>query len=230
MKTPHITLHKSHYKSHHVRTRHALTLLALFLLCVPANSQSFFGGLALGGVTSQVEGDDRAGWDKIGFTAGAFVGLPMNNTFSALMELKYVQKGSHSDADNFVPGDPYSLKLDYFELPILISANFSSLNINGRPCKWLSFELGASLDVLVRHKESVNGASDGIYNYWNRLSCSGIAGLKITIKEQYSLAFRSELSITTVYKGNLGNENSVRFGRHGAFNDVLELVFFYRFK
>ena len=210
--------------------RRVTSFLVILFLCVTAHSQSFFGGLALGGVTSQVDGDDRAGWDKIGFTAGAFVGLPLNNTFSALMELRYIQKGSHSDADNYVPGDPYSLKLDYVELPILISANFSALSINGKPCKWLSFELGASLDVLVRHKESVNGASDGLYNYWNRLSCSGIAGLKITLKEQYSLAFRTELSITSVYKGNLSNENSVRFGRHGAFNDVLELVFFYRFK
>lgn len=210
--------------------RNLIMLLLLITIGVKAHSQAFFGGLALGGVTSQVEGDDRAGWDKIGFSAGAFVGLPMNNTFSALMELKYVQKGSHSDADNFVPGDPYSLKLDYVELPILISANLSALNINGRPCKWLALELGASLDVLVRHKESVNGASDGIDNYWNRLSCSGIAGVKITLKEQYSLAFRTEFSITSVYKGNLSNENCVRFGQHGAFNDVLELVFFYRFK
>lgn len=220
----------SNYKSHLVRTRHALSLLMLLLLCVPASSQAFFGGLALGGVTSQVEGDNRGGWDKLGLTAGAFVGLPINNTFSALMELKYIQKGSHSDAENYVPGDPYSLQLDYIELPLLISANLGFLNINDKPCDWLSFELGASLDALVRHKESVNGASDGVPNYWKRLSFSSLVGVKITIKEQYSLAFRSVNSITSVYKGNLSNENSVRFGQHGAFNDVLEIVFFYRFK
>ena len=210
-------------------TRHALSLLAI-LLCVTAHSQAFYGGLALGGLTSQVEGDNRGGWDKLGFTAGAFVGLPINKTFSAQMELKYIQKGSHSDAENPVPGDPYSLKLDYVELPILVSANLNVITINGKPCNWLSFELGASLDALIRHKESVNGASDGIPNYWKRLSVSSLIGIKITIKERYAIAFRSVNSITSVYKGNLSNENSIRFGQHGAFNDVLEILFFYRFK
>ncbi|MDY6436634.1 MAG: hypothetical protein SPK72_03610, partial [Bacteroidales bacterium] len=94
---------------------------------------------------------------------------------------------------------------------------------------WISFELGASLDVLVRHKESVNGVSDGLPNYWNRLSASSLIGIKFTIKDKYEIAARSVNSITSVYKGNLSNENSVRFGRHGAFNDLLEIVLFYRF-
>ena len=204
-------------------------LLLLVLFGISAHSQAFYGGLAVGGVTSQVDGDNRAGWDKIGFTAGAFVGLPLNNTFSVQIDIRYEQKGSHSDADNFVPGDPYSLKLDYVVMPLIFSANLSSLKINGKTCKWLVFELGASLDVLARHKESVSGASDGIHNYWNRLSCSSIVGVKLSFKEKYELAFRSVNSITTIYKGNLSNENSVRLGKHGAFNDVLELVFYYRF-
>lgn len=217
------------YRALIANTRRAISLLAFLVICITAKSQAFYGGLALGGITSQVEGDNRAGWDKLGFTAGAFVGLPLNNTFSAQMELKYVQKGSHSDSDNPVPGDPYSLKLDYVELPVLVSINLSALSINGKPCKWISFELGASLDVLVRHKESVNGVSDGLPNYWNRLSASSLIGIKFTIKDKYEIAARSVNSITSVYKGNLSNENSVRFGRHGAFNDLLEIVLFYRF-
>ena len=205
------------------------TLLLVLFLCATAHSQAFFGGIAVGGVTSQVDGDNRGGWDKIGFTAGAFVGLPLNNTFSVQMDLRYEQKGSHSDAENQVPGDPYSLKLDYVVLPLMFSANLSALQINGKQCKWLSFELGASLDVLARHKESINGVSDGIDNYWNRLSCSSIIGIKFTMKEKFELAFRSVNSITSIYKGNLSNENSMRFGKHGAFNDVLELVAYYRF-
>lgn len=215
---------------HSIQTRYALSLLAFLFVCISAKSQAFYGGLALGGLTSQVEGDNRGGWDKLGLTAGVFVGLPLNKTFSAQMELKYVQKGSHSDADNPVPGDPYSLKLDYVELPVLVSANMSIITINGKPCNWLSFELGASLDALVRHKESINGASDGVPNYWNRISVSSLIGIKVTIKEKFEIAARSVNSITSVYKGNLSNENSVRFGQHGAFNDLLEIVLFYRLK
>ena len=217
------------------KTRPSLLFYLLSFICylaiaTPAHSQAFYGGLTLGGVTSQVEGDDRGGWNKLGFTAGAFVGLPLNNTFALQMELKYIQKGSHSDADNYVPGDPYSLKLDYIELPILVSANLSAIKINGKPCKWLSIELGASLDALIRHKESVNGASDGIANYWKRLTVSSLVGIKFTIKEKYGIGIRSVNSITSIYKGNLGNESPVRFGVHGAFNDAFVLLLSYRFK
>ena len=106
----------------------------------------------------------------------------------------------------------------------------SIITINGKPCNWLSFEVGASLDALVRHKESINGASDGVPNYWNRISVSSLIGIKVTIKEKFEIAARSVNSITSVYKGNLSNENSIRFGQHGAFNDLLEIVLFYRLK
>ena len=45
-------------------------LLALtFSFIVTVNSQNFFGGLIAGGITSQVEGDQRGGFNKLGFTA-----------------------------------------------------------------------------------------------------------------------------------------------------------------
>jgi len=207
-----------------------LLLLICFVLAKSLNSQAFYGGLALGGVVSQVEGDMRAGWNKVGFTAGGFVGLHLNNTFNAQMELKYIQKGSKSNTDVYVVGDPYKIQLGYIELPVLFTANLGVIKINGHEMDWLSFELGASLDALLHQQVTYNGAAENGPNYFRRLACSSLIGIKFTIAQRFHIAFRSVNSITSIYKGNLSNEYCRRFWHRGVFADNLELVFFYQFK
>lgn len=210
--------------------RKILFLLICLVLAKSIYSQAFYGGLALGGVTSQVEGDKRAGWNKFGFTAGGFVGLHLNNTFNAQMELKYIQKGSKSNVDNFVEGDPFKIQLGYAEVPILFTANLSVIKINGHPMKWLSFELGASLDVLLHQQVYYQGAAENGLNYFKQAGCSSLIGIKFSFLEHWHIAFRSVNSIISVYKGNLSNESCRRFGQKGVFADNLELVVFYQLK
>lgn len=206
-------------------------LLAISMIFVAnATSQSFYGGVALGGVTSQVKGDMRVGWDKFGITAGGFVGLHLNNTFNAQMELKYIQKGSKSDIDNPVAGDPYKIQLGYVELPLLVSANLSVIRVNGRPMDWLTFELGASLDVLLHQQVYYLGAAENGPNYFKRVGCSTLVGVKFSFLKRCHIALRSVNSIISIYMGNLSKETCRRFGSKGVFADNIELVFFYQLK
>ena len=214
------------YKSHPVGIRHALSLLAILFLCVTAHSQAFFGGIALGGVTSQIDGDNNNGFHKVGFTGGAFVGLELNDIFEAQFEVKYIQKGSKSSAD-----DPYqfTIQLDYVELPLVASANLGFLNINGHKLDWISVEVGASVDVLAYTNQKNSGANEGS-NRWKRVCFNGILGLKFNVVEKkLQIGTRVITSINSAYAGNLSNFGTHRFGYFGAFNDVLELVAYYRF-
>lgn len=214
------------YKSHPVGIRHALSLLAILFLCVTAHSQAFFGGIALGGVTSQIDGDNNNGFHKVGFTGGAFVGLELNDIFEAQFEVKYIQKGSKSSAD-----DPYqfTIQLDYVELPLVASANLGFLNINGHKLDWISVEAGASVDVLAYTNQKNSGANEGS-NRWKRVCFNGILGLKFNVVEKkLQIGTRVITSIDSAYAGNLSNFGTHRFGYFGAFNDVLELVAYYRF-
>ena len=61
-----------------------------------ASAQSFNSGLIAGATFSQVDGDNYAGYHQLGFTAGAYVNLPLDDYFSAQMELKYSLLGAHS--------------------------------------------------------------------------------------------------------------------------------------
>jgi len=207
-----------------------LFLFFYIILAVTAYSQAFYGGLALGGVTSQVEGDNRSGWNKFGFTAGGFVGLQLNNTFNVQMELKYIQKGSKSSVDRPVEGDPFKIQLGYVELPLLVTANMSVIKINGHPMKWLSFELGASIDALLHQQVYYQGVAENGPNYFKQAGCSTLIGIKFSFLKHWHIAFRSVNSIISIYNGNLSKESCRRFGQKGVFADNLELVVFYQFK
>ena len=213
------------YKSHPVRTRHALSLLAILFLCVTAHSQAFYGGFAIGGTTSQIDGDHNNGFHKVGLTGGAFVGMEINDIFDAQFEIKYIQKGSKSSADD---PEQFTIRLDYIELPLIASANLGFLSINGNKLDWISFEAGASVDVLAYTNQKNNGANEDS-NRWKRLCVNGILGVKFNVLEKkLQIGTRVITSINSAYAGNY--LQALRFGQWGAFNDVLELVLYYRFK
>ena len=194
------------------------------LFSVPAKSQAFYGGLAIGGVTSQVDGDGDNGFHKIGFTGGAFVGLELNDIFDVQFEVKYIQKGAKSSTDN---PNSFQIKLGYVEMPLVAIANLGFLNINGHKLDWISFEAGASVDVLA-HTNQVNNGANERSNRWKRLCLNGILGVKFNLTKKLEIGTRVITSINSAYVGN--QLHALRFGQWGAFNDVLEFVLYYRFK
>lgn len=212
-----------------VRRRHEvrfLGLLFLVLFSISAKSQPFYGGIALGGVTSQIDGDHDNGFHKAGFTIGGFAGLELSDIIEAQFEIKYIQKGSKSAAD-----DPkhIDIRLDYVELPLVASANLGFLNINGRKLDWLNVEAGASVDVLAHTNQKNNGANE-VTSRWKRFCVNGILGVKFNIADKkFQIGMRVITSINSAYAGNFSDFGAFRFGQWGAFNDVLELVMYYRF-
>lgn len=202
-----------------------LLLAISVIFAANATSQSFYGGVALGAVTSQVDGDGNNGFHKIGFTGGGFVGLELNDIFDVQLEIKYIQKGSKSAADEY---PSFKIRLDYVEMPLVASANLGFIKVNGRKIDWITFELGLSLDALVYSNNTFNAANEAT-DMWRPLCLNGILGLKFRLMPKLELGFRVITSVTSAYKGNF-NEGTVRFGQKGAFNDVLELVLYYRFK
>ena len=59
---------------------------------------------------------------------------------------------------------------------------------------------------------------------------AGILGVKFNIVEKrLQLGARVITSINSAYAGNFSDKGALRFGHWGAFNDVFELVLYYRF-
>ena len=110
---------------------------------VQATAQSFNAGVIAGATFGQVDGDYYAGFHQLGFTAGFYVNLPLDDYWSAQMELKYSLLGAHSsDKEVREYGyPPYSLRLHYAEVPLMIRYNLGALRLH-----FLTLEAGASLD------------------------------------------------------------------------------------
>lgn len=173
-------------------------ILSVFVLMAFGSSrafaQSFNSGLIAGATFCQVDGDKYAGYHKLGWTAGAYVNLPIFDHFTAQMELKYTQMGAHSSAEEWQYGDSYNLVLHYAEIPLMLQYDFGHFTVYGKSMDFLKLEAGLSLDFLLKHY----GELDAITQYWklNFFSISGNYGLLFNITDHLSLGARMMYSIT----------------------------------
>ncbi len=213
-----------------------LFIVLAFALSVNLVAQEFFGGLVLGGDASQVGGDARGGYNKLGLVGGAFVGLNLTDDIDVQMELKYIQKGSYStDLENRPMYDPFLIKLDYVDLPVVFGYNLNKINVNDINLSWLKFELGLSFDFLVDYRQEIQGVPVPVSNPWNKVVLNTIVGFRVNVKENLEIGLRAVDSMTSIcksFKEPYSNGNVIYtrrlFGRYGMFNDVLQLALFWK--
>lgn len=213
-----------------------LLLTFIFLFGANLSAQEFFGGLILGGDMSQVGGDARGGFNKLGIVGGGFAGLRLSQDFDVQMELKYIQKGSYStDVENRPVYDPFLIKLDYIDLPIVFAYNLNKVNINGINMKWLKFELGLSFDFLINYKQEIQGVIVKESNPWNKVVLNTVVGVRVCVKDNFEIGLRAVNSMTSIcksskYQYSNGNVVYIRrlFGRYGMYNDILQLAVFWK--
>lgn len=213
-----------------------LLTIVVFFVATTTYGQNFFGGLIAGGVMSQVGGDDRGGYHKLGLVGGAFAGLKLSEDLDIQMELKYIQKGSLSnDVENRPSTDPFLIKLDYIDLPIVFAYNLNKVNINDINLKWLKLEFGLSLDVLINARQELQGVTVDASDPWRRLVVNTIVGVRVNIAENIEIGLRAVDAMTSVctsskvpyFNGNVRYTRRL-FGNYGMFNDVLQLAVFWR--
>ena len=155
-------------------------------------AQSFNAGLIVGPTFCQVDGDSYYGFHQLGFTAGAYVNLPLVDQLSAQMELKYSLLGAHSsDKEVREYGYlPYSLRLHYAEIPLMLQYNLSNFRVGGRPLDFITLEAGASVDVRLRATEDVDADYQVTTSRWNLLSATANAGVHFAFNDHFGLGAR----------------------------------------
>lgn len=179
--------------------------------------QAFQGGLLAGINTSQITGDDLAGYNKLSLTFGAFVKTKLSDKSSLQMEIAYLGKGSHK---NLNPKDSiptlYLLRLRYIEVPLVFQYNLTSK---------LSLETGPSLGVFFgSREEDLYGDMSGMYSsreQFKRFELSYTVGGTWIINPKWHFNIRSANSIfpvrdhdqSTSYRLNKGQYSSCIMGR-----------------
>ena len=209
------------------------TILLLFVLMTSVSllqAQStkgqFMGGVRVGLTTSQISGDDLAGFHKAGAIAGLFsnVALNDNDNLKLQMELDFTMKGSHSHTlKNEVSYDMYALNLGYLEIPVLLQWRFAHLTIRGIHDFW--FEVGPMFGVNLYAKER-NASGPILFRLpFRRLEFSACAGLFYMFNEHHGFSFRFTNSIIPVRIPDWAiNQRIMK-----QFNTVLEFCYVYQF-
>lgn len=133
-------------------------LLAALLCGVSARAQNyymedertFYGGVILGTNFTQVDGDNFAGYHKIGLNVGGIVYIKLDEHVAASMEILFSQKGSRAtDPQVLNPGlyiTKYNIDLNYAEVPLMI---------NYFDKRKSHFGGGVSYSQLASYKESI---------------------------------------------------------------------------
>lgn len=84
-------------------------------------AQKFGGGITLGFNASQIDGDDMAGYHKIGWNSGLNTSYNLNDPWQINVDFLFSQRGSQSQ---LIPDETESLRkitLNYIELPVYIA-------------------------------------------------------------------------------------------------------------
>lgn len=170
-------------------------------------AQSFNSGLILGPTFSQVDGDHYAGYHQLGFTAGAYVNLPLDDHLSAQMELKYSLLGAHSSNKEVMEYyyNPYSLRLHYAEIPLMLRYDLGYFRVNGRPLDFITLEAGASADIRLKATEDVDTDFEVTTNRWNFFSMTANAGIHFAFNDHWGIGARYMYSVIPIrFTGNPG--------------------------
>lgn len=172
-------------------------VILLILLSITVNGQQFFKGGIVGGLNlSQIDGDQLAGYDKIGLSAGGKVEFALNSTFDMAVEFLFSQRGSRS---RIIPGnfgDVQVIHLNYAELPVIVQWNdwwiedraFYRFHING----------GLSLGRLINVRTALHSAS--IVDNFRDNDLSFIIGAGYSFNPHSRIGLRYTRSLTKMYK------------------------------
>jgi hypothetical protein len=201
-------------------------LILLFLFCITfttIRSQVFNGGLIVGGVVSQVDGDTYEGYHKFGYLAGALVSLKVSPRSSFQMEIEYIQKGSRRNGDSASP-NTYLLRLHYIEIPLLYQYHF---------LKNFSAEIGPAFDISIGSYEEADKLEVQNTVKLRAVTLGGILGINYNIVSRLILNFRFGYSLISIR--NLNGEVTPPGYRHilfetGQYNNLMSLSLIYKFK
>lgn len=187
------------------------------------DEKTFYGGLIAGTNFSQVDGDNFAGYHKVGFNLGGIVYTKLDEHLAASMEVLYTQKGARAkEPYTPVPGlyiTNYGITLNYAEVPLML--NYFDKRKSHFGGGFSYSRLGtAKENIETSPKQNVNlldypfKKSDYNFLLSGNLHCW--KGLFLNVRFQYSLI-------------SIRNSTPQYFGRGQQFNNMWTIRLMYLF-
>jgi hypothetical protein len=189
------------------------------ILTLAASGQEYkFNAGIIGGLsTSQVDGDQLAGYDKVGIKAGAFVNRKFSEHVSLQMELLFIQKGSRKPI-NTDDNSYFIMRLNYIEVPLVFRFQFSKKIIG---------EAGPSVATLVSSEESDEVGVIKSRPEFKKFDYLVNGGGYYKLSDNWLFNLRFSYSIFPIRPFDTARPYA--FFDRGQFNNVLALALHYQF-
>lgn len=172
---------------------------------------TFRAGVVAGFNFSQIDGDNLAGYNKIGFNAGGKAYAFLEPKLSLSFELLFSQKGSQSVLKRTPPEDHERTTISYAEIPVLL---------NYHDKKQATIGAGLSYSRFLFYRRIVGGADvtdiDVIPVGGNDLAF--VADGMLLIGQHFGLNLRFSYSIVPI-----GHSANSAARNQGLFNNVVSL-------
>ncbi len=187
---------------------------------------TFSGGLILGGNFTQVDGDNFAGYHKVGINAGGIVYARLVDQLAVSLEILYSQKGSRGHKTQLSNTKVYNIlqydiNLNYAEIPVML---------NYFDKRKSHFGAGFSYSQLINSKETVRtepafNTTVNLDDYpFKKMDLNFIVGGSLHLWQGLFLNARFQYSLIPIRK-NIYPE----FGRAEQYNNMWTLRLMYLF-
>ena len=182
---------------------HFLKLLFFCFFCLSANefkAQGFESSILLGFTASQIDGDNLAGFHKLGLTGGMNVSRKIGSRYFGKLEFLYSQRGSQSGLSLGTPADMSRTHLNYIEIPVLFGIN-DWLSPDGDFYK-VRAETGISYGYLISANSTDPQFEMDVINF-RRSILSYSIGAAYSINKRWTMNARYTRDISTLLPNGL---------------------------
>ena len=196
--------------------RPTLFILVCFLT-VFSSAQTYEAAVLAGANFSQVDGDQLAGYNKLGLFTGIAISRDWQEPWQWSFEILYTQKGSQKVLDPDIPQPALVINYHYVEVPLLARYKFSDDII---------FFAGPSFGVNVFNQRDDNGLitkEDGLLGTEVALHLGGT----YMFTDHWGVDLRHSYSLLSVRDFPIVFNGPTWFGRAGWYNRLFTVALRY---
>jgi hypothetical protein len=160
-------------------------------LSLGALSQEFKGVGLIGLNLSQIDGDTMHGFDRAGLSLGAKLYFQTNQKYNIALEMLYSQRGSAPSLSKL--NDPRSIKLNFIELPMVLTFNDWYIE------KDKYYKVGVDVGLGYSYLFGINAP---YYNedHFRRHELGYLIGAYLRFNKKIGINVRYSSSFSNVYK------------------------------
>ncbi|MEM7103493.1 MAG: outer membrane beta-barrel protein [Bacteroidota bacterium] len=153
-------------------------------------TRTFIASVWVGLNASQIDGDDLAGYDKLGLTGGVKAFIVLHPRWQPSVEIAYSQKGSSSELSLSGNSTETRITLDYAHVPIMM--NYVDRRIQ--------FSAGFAYGQLVRAKVQFDPPNPDAADFYKKSDFSFLGSATFFFTKNMGVNLRWERSLINIIK------------------------------